>query len=278
MNKGIKIILFINILFLISLSILNAKVPQLINYQGKVTDNGTPVNGYHSILFKIYDSEVSGTLIWQSEVETVYITNGIFSAYIGKTTDGTSPTAFSNIDWGTGDKYLEITLDTEVLSPRERFTSVPFALYALRARHGVPAGVIVIWSGSIVNIPDGWALCDGSNGTPDLRDRFIVGAGSSYSVGATGGSISHTHGVGSYAVGNHTLTIAEMPAHTHTYYAVVNDESAKSWYESGGSWPNAKTTSSTGGNQPHNHPFTGISGSADSRPPYYALAYIMKLP
>ena len=50
-----------------------------------------------------------------------------------------------------------------------------------------PSGGIVMWSGSVASIPSGWLLCDGTNGTPDLRNRFIVGAGSTYAVGATGG-------------------------------------------------------------------------------------------
>ena len=51
----------------------------------------------------------------------------------------------------------------------------------------VPKGGIIIWSGSVNDIPAGWVLCDGSNGTPDLRDRFVLGAGNNYTVGATGG-------------------------------------------------------------------------------------------
>ena len=54
-------------------------------------------------------------------------------------------------------------------------------------------GIIAIWSGAVVDIPFGWHLCDGSSGTPDLRDKFVVGAGNSYAVGATGGSASHQH-------------------------------------------------------------------------------------
>ena len=55
-------------------------------------------------------------------------------------------------------------------------------------RNIIPTGVIVMWSGSIASIPTGWLICDGTNGTPDLRNRFIVGAGSTYSVAGTGGS------------------------------------------------------------------------------------------
>jgi len=54
----------------------------------------------------------------------------------------------------------------------------------------VPSGSIIMWSGSIGSIPVGYYLCNGSNGTPDLRDRFVIGAGNSYAVGATGGFTS----------------------------------------------------------------------------------------
>ena len=71
---------------------------------------------------------------------------------------------------------------------------------------GVPSGIIAVWSGSEGSIPSGWYLCNGSNGTPDLRNRFIVGAGSgsSYSVGNTGGSNTVT------------LSTSQIPAHSHT--------------------------------------------------------------
>ena len=72
------------------------------------------------------------------------------------------------------------------------------------------AGMIMLWSGSSATIPSGWLLCDGSSSTPDLRNRFVVGATSTYAVGATGGSadaivVSHTH----------TATVTD-PGHTHT--------------------------------------------------------------
>jgi len=68
----------------------------------------------------------------------------------------------------------------------------------------IPVGLITLWSGSIASIPSGWALCNGSSGTPDLRDRFVVGAGSSYAVAATGGANTVT------------LDTTQIPSHTHT--------------------------------------------------------------
>ncbi len=62
----------------------------------------------------------------------------------------------------------------------------------------VPSGVIVMWSGTLATIPDGWALCDGTNGTPDLRARFILGASAGQNPGGTGGSSSHSHSIGSH--------------------------------------------------------------------------------
>ena len=122
---------------------------------------------------------------------------------------------------------------------------------AVSTAGGFPAGGIIIWSGAVNNIPSGWALCDGTNGTPDLRSRFVLGAGGSYSVGATGGEATHK------------LTISEMPSHTHSYtYWAGNGGGNGHTYGSA----YTRNTSSTGGDQPHNN-----------MPPYYALCYIMKL-
>lgn len=72
------------------------------------------------------------------------------------------------------------------------------------------AGMIIHWYGLAANCPAGWHICDGTNGTPDLRDRFIVGAGNSYALSDAGGSTSQT-----ITVDAHVLTTAEMPAHSH---------------------------------------------------------------
>jgi len=130
---------------------------------------------------------------------------------------------------------------------------------------GVPTGLISMWSGSVAAIPGGWQLCDGTNGTPDLRDRFIVGAGSSYAPGNTGGQNAVTLGIG------------EMPNHTHGMnYQQKNVE------DTGG----APVSDMRFGGDPDggftnyfdqfgNITFTGGNGAHENRPPYYALAYIM---
>jgi hypothetical protein len=136
----------------------------------------------------------------------------------------------------------------------------------------LPAGTIVLWSGSIGSIPAGWVLCNGNNGTPDLRNRFVVGAGSTYAVDATGGSadaivVSHTHTA---------TSVVTDPGHTHTSAAFVvsgtniNLGSGKNWDGSGtGSSTTGITVATTNAS-------TGVSGTNANLPPYYALCYIMK--
>lgn len=109
-------------------------------------------------------------------------------------------------------------------------------------RLGVPLGGIIMWSGASNAIPTGWAICDGKNGTPDLRDKFIVGAGSTHRAGTTGGNASvqlsednlpaHSHAfsngraasAGSHTHGN-TFAIETVAAHKHTVHSVPADNS-----------------------------------------------------
>jgi microcystin-dependent protein len=134
----------------------------------------------------------------------------------------------------------------------------------------VPSGFIGMWSG--YTVPTGWLLCDGTNGTPDLRNRFVVGSGSDYTIGDKGGEKTHV------------LTKAEMPAHTHTLdiaaesydtrpthaNTLMTYESKESVYYgemSGGDWSDRhyEILSTVGSGAAH-----------ENRPPYYALAFIMK--
>lgn len=94
-------------------------------------------------------------------------------------------------------------------------------------KYMVPPGGIIMWSGTVANIPNSWALCDGTNGTPDLRGLFVVGAGGTYAPGDTGGANnvtlstsqipSHTHGASSGAAGGHTHTASSGTAGNHNH-------------------------------------------------------------
>lgn len=146
----------------------------------------------------------------------------------------------------------------------------------------VPSGGIIMWSGAVGSIPSGWFLCDGNNSTPDLRDRFVVGAGSTYAVGATGGAASVA------------LSSSEMPAHSHTFSGSTNTAGAHTHEVAAGNTGGTENIIVTGNTRQtdtnfattsagsHSHSFSGTtsttgSGSAhENRPPYYALAYIMK--
>lgn len=99
--------------------------------------------------------------------------------------------------------------------------------------NGVPSGAILMWSGSIASIPSGWLLCNGSSGTPDLRDRFVVGAGSTYAVAATGGSkdaivVAHTHSLSASGT-----TSTESNGHTHTFSGTTSAMSANANHSHG---------------------------------------------
>lgn len=176
----------------------------------------------------------------------------------------------------------------------------------------VPVGGIIMFSGDVGSLSTSWALCDGSNGTPDLRGRFVVGAGGGYSQGDTGGAdevtlteqqlASHSHTAPEHSHGTGSLSIGSSGSHSHTYRTrgpfeevehghptanrlsrgsaaeannqyIANDSGAINsagahTHSLSGSTSSAggSSTSSTGGGAPH-----------ENRPPYYALAFIMRV-
>ena len=124
---------------------------------------------------------------------------------------------------------------------RNRLGPTPFVLPE------ICPGTITQWSGSIISIPSGWSLCDGTLGTPDLRDKFVVGAGATYSVDDTGGSVNH----------NHAFT---GDGHFHTLPAGTDLPATP-----------ARDTTLTTENA------SGTTDDGSSLPTYYSLAYIMRL-
>ena len=178
----------------------------------------------------------------------------------------------------------------------------------------MPTGGIIMWSGAVSAIPTGWALCDGTNGTPNLTGKFVVHADAdssgTYNVGASGGANTVTLATGDIPAHSHTGTAASGGAHTHTgstnsagahthtytdkYVEQTSlipgidiDFNATTWD------PNGQLTGTTSSSGAHTHTVTITSGGAhthtltvdnaggggahENRPPYYALAYIMKL-
>jgi hypothetical protein len=146
----------------------------------------------------------------------------------------------------------------------------------------VPSGVILLWSGSTGSIPAGYLLCDGNNGTPDLRDRFIIGAGNNYAVNAIGGTadavvVSHTH----------AATVTD-PGHAHAPPSGLNSPwlsnpfSGDGSIDSSGSTGSAERNALSGNTQSAttgisvSNASAGVSGTGANIPPYYALAYIQK--
>ncbi len=186
--------------------------------------------------------------------------------------------------------------------------------FTIASSSGVPTGCILMWSGSTSSIPGGWALCDGNGGRPDLRNRFVLGAGDTYAVDATGGNE------------NITLSISQMPSHSHSGTTGGQDQNhthdsgnmgtnndgshshtldKKLWSglhgtggtsyvgDSSGAGGGSNTGTSNEGGHSHNisgtttgqsgnhaHSFNtnsqGSGSSIDIRPKYYALCYIIK--
>jgi len=155
-----------------------------------------------------------------------------------------------------------------------------------QAVFAVPTGGIIMWSGSIASIPTGWLLCNGSSGTPDLRDRFVTGAGSTYAVASTGGSANaivgnHYHGV----TGSTNIQSNDHRHGPNSGEYIMGNDGGNPGLASGGLYTSTYGSNQTGfQSADHTHSFGVNSGDANNAqsvtnanlPPYYALAFIMK--
>ena len=137
MKKLTKILFLIFFLSAICypLTAIYAEIPHLINYQGRLTDtDGSPLEGAYELTFRIYDAESAGSLLWEETHPGVTIQKGIFSIILGSVTDLNLPF----------DKpyFLEITVGDEVMSPRQRITSVGYSLRAETAEEALNADTV----------------------------------------------------------------------------------------------------------------------------------------
>ena len=141
--------------------------------------NGRPLSG--GFIYTYQAGSTTPATTYTTNAGTIANTNPIVLGSDGRPpqeiwlTSGTSYkfvlTDSTNVVIGTYDNLYGIVNSAPVANP-------------------IPTGSIIMWSGSIGAIPSGYYLCDGNNGTPDLRDRFVVGSGNSYAVGNTGGFTS----------------------------------------------------------------------------------------
>ena len=217
---------------------------------------------------------------------------------------------FPNIEGAVTATHTQLNYLVGVTSPVQ--TQLSSIQSQISATQSMPSGGIIMWSGSIVSIPAGWFLCNGLNGTPNLQDRFVVGAGSTYAVGATGGAATvaltpdqmpgHNHTFSGNTGGqsaNHTHSGGTDSQGAHTHTAFTNRDSGGSSSTSRPTTGNPALTGSNnlstdsdgahahnvwtyGASNDHSHAYSGTtswvgSGWAhENLPPYYALAYIMK--
>jgi len=264
--------------------------------------SGNPLTDKVNMEFRIYDVPTGGVPLW-TEMWTggsaVDVSDGLFNVMLGSI-DNTLASAIEGYD----ELYLGITVGTDSeMAPRVQLGSVPFSFQAqealtvpdnsittMKIADGaitaeklapgldlVPSGTIVMWSGAIADIPDGWALCDGTGGTPDLQDRFVLSVAAGEEPGGTGGS--HTKSLSVSNLPPHTHSFTTNPAGEHVHDIAANGESQgirRTGGEGGerrggeiypaGEHTHSGTTNSTGGGT-----------SFDVRPKYYKLAFIMKV-
>ncbi len=275
-------------------------IPSLINYQGKLTDaSGSPLpNGTYGVAFCIWNkkdaAQPGNTLIWGQEY-SVAVQSGVFNVILGA--PGGVPITNAAVNdltyaFTEAERYVGLTVTRGTngiaipsageIIPRQQILSTPYALHANFAATAtnlvtfpIPRGVVVMWSGTLGTIPAGWALCDGQNGTPDLRDKFMVCArqdDAAVPKSSVSGSLTQTGGQAT-----HTNTMSEMPAHHHYSFG----ENYPDWYFGSYGGPNYK--GSAGGTDNDNHLLQTTDAGQDPPqpftilPPYYAIAYIMKL-
>lgn len=133
----------------------------------------------------------------------------------------------------------------------------------------IPIGGIILWSGSVASIPAHWHLCDGTTGTVSLIDKFVIGAGSSYAVGAAGGGTTHTHTYSGTTSSFSASGVATVSITSATGYPTTDPTGSYAVFS------NILDGGISGFT--HTHTYSGTTDSGSSMPPYYALAYIQRI-
>ena len=174
----------------------------------------------------------------------------------------------------------ELTDSDDLSLPNSNVTAQSFIGDGSSLTGVFPIGGIIMWSGSVASIPSGWSLCDGTNSTPDLRNRFVVGASSG--TGDTtypGLSVDATGGSADAVVVEHAHSITD-PEHTHTVQEYDGSQSLAGGNATAGfdkpAYSSSQRTTSSESTGITSTNAEGVSGTNQNLPPYYALAFIMR--
>ena len=236
---------------------------------------------------KLYDGDgdfgTSGQLLSSDGTDTVWIdantTSVANSINVGTNLNTTNADQFITfVGSSSGNNPIRVDTDLKYNPSTNRLTAGSFAGdgSALTGVESFVTGMIILWYGDTSNVPTGFVLCDGNNSTPDLRDRFVIGAGNNFSAGSTGGNNSLT------------LTEANLPSHRH--FVVSNDLGGQNRTNSNVSANNQvrKGTGASNLFEGYNLASTGSDAASgrssavgsgtpiDNKPAYHALCYIMK--
>ena len=263
-----------------------------INIAGSSTSVNLNVTGNLTVGGQFKDGNgnfgTSGQVLSSDGTDTAWINAGSLTAGAAAEVGVSAATVNADhfvtmVDTASGNENVRVDTDLKYNPVTNTLTATNFAGSGtgLTGIEAFVTGMIILWYGNTGNIPTGFVLCNGSNSTPDLRDRFVVGAGSGYSPGNTGGNSSVTLSESQLPSHSHTASVSD-PGHVHTtsfdnkkYFP--GGGSTSIGYGGAGGYPadvfsmNSQSTGITVSNSN-----TGSGGAIENRPPYYALCYIMK--
>ena len=264
-----------------------------INIAGSSTSVNLNVTGDLTVGGQLKDGDgnfgTAGQVLRSDGTDTEWVNTGSLAAGAAAEVGVSAASANANhfitmVDTASGNENIRVDTDL-TYNPVTNTLNVPNISGNGSGLSGIESfvtGMIILWYGNTGNIPTGFVLCDGNNNTPDLRDRFVVGAGSAYSPNNTGGSSSVTLSESQLPSHNHSATsTVNDPGHHHEYidqYVVIN-AGYRPWPASNNDCQqrNIDTTNATTGITVSTTVGNTGSGTAiENRPPYYALCYIMK--
>ena len=267
-----------------------------INIAGSSTAVNLNVTGNLTIGGQLKDGDgnfgTAGQVLRSDGTNTEWVNTGSLAAGAAAEVGVSAATANANhfitmVDTASGNENIRVDTDL-TYNPSTNTLNVPNISGNGSGLSGIEAfvtGMIILWSGAADAIPTGFVLCNGSNSTPDLRGRFVVGYSNTdgdYDVGDAGGSKQVTLSESQLPSHNHSASSSVSdPGHAHSYidqYVVINN-GYRPWPANNndcaqrnintGSQTTGISVSTTIGN-------TGSGSAIENRPPYYALCYIMK--